>query len=92
MQSYKMFYLSGSITKAIQVTLNRKTFYHINFQLCKVNLNPGIKRRSGRNRNCSKIVQFLFIQIYSFYLPRDIKMLGWCPVGPVLPHGEKVPF
>ena len=23
---------------------------------------------------------------------RDIKMLVWCPVGPVLPHGEKVPL
>ena len=47
-----------------------------------------------------------FIQIYSFkYIytniirlyarlcfPRDIKILGWCPVGPVLPHGEKVPL
>ena len=25
-------------------------------------------------------------------LPRDIKILGWCPAGPVLPHGEKVPL
>ena len=24
--------------------------------------------------------------------PRDIEILGWCPVGPVLPHGEKVPL
>ena len=24
--------------------------------------------------------------------PRDIKMLGWSPVGPVLPHREKAPF
>ena len=22
--------------------------------------------------------------------PQVIKILGWCPVGPVLPHGEKV--
>ena len=22
--------------------------------------------------------------------PRDIEILGWCPVGSVLPHGEKV--
>ena len=25
-------------------------------------------------------------------VPRDIKILGWCPVGPVLTHGEKVPL
>ena len=24
--------------------------------------------------------------------PRDIKILGWSPVGSVLPHGEKVPL
>ena len=24
--------------------------------------------------------------------PRDFEILGWCPVGPVLPHGEKVPL
>ena len=23
--------------------------------------------------------------------PRDFEILGRCPVGPVLPHGEKVP-
>ena len=27
----------------------------------------------------------------SFY-PRDYEILGWCPAGPVLPHGEKVPL
>ena len=24
--------------------------------------------------------------------PPNIKILGWCPVGPVMPHGEKVPL
>ena len=24
--------------------------------------------------------------------PRDFEILGWCPVGPVLPHGEKAPL
>ena len=24
--------------------------------------------------------------------PQDIEILGWCPAGPVLPHGEKVPL
>ena len=23
---------------------------------------------------------------------RDFEILGWCPAGPVLPHGEKVPL
>ena len=23
-------------------------------------------------------------------IPRDAKILGWCPAGLVLPHGEKV--
>ena len=23
---------------------------------------------------------------------RDYEILGWCPAGPVLPHGEKVPL
>ena len=25
-------------------------------------------------------------------LPQDIEILGWCPAGPVLPHGKKVPL
>ena len=29
---------------------------------------------------------------YIFHLPRDIEILGWCPAGPVLPHGGKVPL
>ena len=24
--------------------------------------------------------------------PRDYVILGWCPAGPVLPHGDKVPL
>ena len=24
--------------------------------------------------------------------PQDFEVLGWCPAGPVLPHGEKVPL
>ena len=24
--------------------------------------------------------------------PRDFEILGWCPAGPVLPHGGKVPL
>ena len=25
-------------------------------------------------------------------VPQDIEIRGWCPAGPVLPHGEKVPL
>ena len=24
----------------------------------------------------------------SYLLPRDIEIMGWCPVGSVLPHGD----
>ena len=26
------------------------------------------------------------------FYPRDYETLAWCPAGPVLPHGEKVPL
>ena len=29
--------------------------------------------------------QISHISLHIF--PRDIEILGWCPVGPVLPHG-----
>ena len=27
-----------------------------------------------------------------WFNPEILKILGWCPAGPVLPHGEKVPL
>ena len=30
--------------------------------------------------------------IFVVFLSQDIEILGWCPVGSVLPHGEKVPL
>ena len=32
------------------------------------------------------------IMNYEILYPRDYEILGWCPAGPVLPHGEKVPL
>ena len=29
---------------------------------------------------------------YEKTFPQDIKILGWCPVGSALSHGEKVPL
>ena len=29
---------------------------------------------------------------YGNIFPRDFEILGWCPAGPVSPHGEKVPL
>ena len=29
---------------------------------------------------------------YEVAIPRDFEILGWCPAGPVLPQGEKVPL
>ena len=28
----------------------------------------------------------------SWCIPETFKILGWCPAGSVLPHGEKVPL
>ena len=32
------------------------------------------------------------IKLQDRHPPRDVKILGWCTAGPVLPHGEKVPL
>ena len=48
-------------------------------------------------------LRFIFqFRPFEFYLldkilinrgsPRDYEILGWCPAGPVLPQGEKVPL
>ena len=34
----------------------------------------------------------LQITLQVLVFPRDIKILGWCPAGPVLDNGEKVPL
>ena len=34
----------------------------------------------------------LQITLQVLVFPRDIKILGWCPAGPVLHNGEKVPL
>ena len=64
-------------------------------------------RESKKGNNiCKKhfcLLTFLFIKNIPVYkhscflktfllIPRDFKILGWCPVGPVLPHREKVPL
>ena len=40
----------------------------------------------GKNNTTQKCLDKSLI-VY----PRDIEILGWCPVGTVLPHTEKVP-
>ena len=35
---------------------------------------------------------FAFLYCCDKDSPRDFEILGWCPAGPVLPHGEKVPL
>ena len=32
------------------------------------------------------------INVLSNVSPQDIEILGWCPAGLALPHGEKVPL
>ena len=34
----------------------------------------------------------VLVSFFQYFFPLDIKILGWCPAGPVLPHGEKVPL
>ena len=36
-------------------------------------------------------VTIKIIKAFSFF-PETFKILGWCPAGSVLPHGEKVPL
>ena len=37
-------------------------------------------------------VNLLFLLYSTFFIPETFKILSWCPVGSVLPHGEKVPL
>ena len=66
-----------------------KTFYFILFFQKKV--------ISSQN-NCVQVswngFNFKLYSYVGYYIrfPQDFETLGWCPVGPVLPHGEKVPL
>ena len=35
---------------------------------------------------------YLFIMFIYYVYHETFKILGWCPAGSVLPHGEKVPL
>ena len=43
------------------------------------------------NDKNSVIVNYL-LSYLSKGLSKDFEILSWCAVGPVLPHGEKVPL
>ena len=38
----------------------------------------------------------ILVRLLTWYIEfekrKELKILGWCPVGPVLPHGEKASF
>ena len=38
------------------------------------------------------IATYLKLCLYMLPPPQDFEILGWCPAGSVLPHGEKVPL
>ena len=38
------------------------------------------------------IRRLIFEYFVKVFFPRGIEILGWCPAGSVLPHGEKVPL
>ena len=69
---------------------------------CASSLNPNNLELSARNESSklkfSKMVgkanctQADLYQTCSIKFPQDIKILGWCPAGPVLPHWEEVPL
>ena len=41
----------------------------------------------------SKLKKLYFQEkLLKHFYTRDIEILGWCPAGPVLPHGQKVPL
>ena len=41
---------------------------------------------------CALVVPQEIFGIIIIYFTRDYEILGWCPVGTVLPHGEKIPL
>ena len=45
-----------------------------------------------QTRDLFKMVSKMGFKNKSSSSTRDIKILGWCPVGPVLPHRENVPL
>ena len=51
---------------------------------------PKMSRKHPGNEPFRKRKKCLSVRLLKFQ-PIDIK-LGWCPPGPVLPHGEKVPL
>ena len=60
--------------------------------LVYMSLEVYLNTRSGQLRTLSVFLGFG--TTYLVYLPprRGFEILGWCPVGPVLPNGEKVPL
>ena len=51
-----------------------------------------IHRRQRRFGSNNMIYLQDFLHCSRFFYLQDIEILGWCPVGLVLPHGEKVPL
>ena len=44
---------------------------------------------------CNYVLQCFLDETFRYTMflnPQDFEILGWCPAGPVLPHGEKVPL
>ena len=65
----------------------RNIFATIRLLLFSTNINE--------NEVCTKNFDQIFKNINMNSLPldpRDFEILGWCPAGAFLPHGEKVPL
>ena len=72
--------------KKLTITSYQKTVASLPFFQFTANL-----EQSGSQIPDAYSVKFTFSLIITFY-PRDFEILGWCPAGPVIPHGEKVPL
>ena len=38
------------------------------------------------------VTNMIILAMVQRFIPETFKILGWCPAGSVLPHGEKVPL
>ena len=80
-------YRERTFLKKVIIIYVRNIFATIRLLLFSTNINE--------NEVCTKNFDQIFKNINTNSLPldpRDFEILGWCPVGPVLHHGEKVPL
>ena len=72
-----------------------------NWKTWKLKTDFQIEIEKTKLKNCWIVVsltntpltsKILFSYVLTKSFRRDFEILGWCPAGPVFPHGEKVPL